>query len=86
MLHGRSFTPGQYADILIDQFDEMLRQSQSAPLVFGLSFHPYLIGHAFVLTHIRRAISHIAGHKDVWFAHPGDIANHVLNLPNGIVA
>ncbi len=85
MLHGRNFTPGQYAEILIDQFDEMRRQSQSAPLVFGLSFHPYLIGHAFSLKHIRRSISHIASHRDVWFARPGDIANHVLNLPKGIV-
>ena len=85
MLHGRSFTPAQYADILIDQFDEMLRQSQSAPLVFGLSFHPYLIGHAFTLKHIRRAISHIASNRDVWFAHPGEIANHVAGLPKGIV-
>jgi allantoinase len=48
MLHGRGFTPAQYADILIDQFDEMRMQSRTAPLVFGLSFHPYLIGHAFV--------------------------------------
>jgi peptidoglycan/xylan/chitin deacetylase (PgdA/CDA1 family) len=86
MLHGRSFTPAQYADILIDQFDEMRRQSESAPLVFGLSFHPYLIGHAFMLKHIRRAIEHIAAHRDVWLARPGDIANHAMNLPKGTLA
>lgn len=85
MLHGRNFTPNQYADILIDQFDEMRAQSQSAPLVFGLSFHPYLIGHAFALKHIRRAIGHIAAHRDIWLARPGDIADHVLTLPQGIV-
>lgn len=85
MLHGRSFTPSQYADILIDQFDEMLEQSRSQPLVFGLSFHPYLIGHAFSLRHIRRVIGHIASHEGVWLTRPGDIAEHVMGLPEGRV-
>jgi peptidoglycan/xylan/chitin deacetylase (PgdA/CDA1 family) len=80
MLHGRSLTPSQYADILIDQFDEMRDQSRRQPLVFGLSFHPYLIGHAFALRHILRAIDHIASHSDVWLARPGDIASHVIAL------
>jgi len=86
MLQGRGFTPAQYADLLIDQFDEMRLLSRAALLVFLLSFHPYLNGHAFILKHIRRVIGHIALHNDIWPAHPSDFARYVQGLPDGIVA
>jgi peptidoglycan/xylan/chitin deacetylase (PgdA/CDA1 family) len=80
-LHGAKFTPQQWADMIIDQFDEMLRQSTREPLVFNLSLHPYLAGHAFRLTHLRRAVGHIARHRDaIWIARAGDIAAHAAAL------
>ena len=85
-LHGAKVAPALWGDMLIDQFDEMLRQSEHEPLVFNLSLHPYLVGHAFRLTHLRRAVMHIAARRDkVWLAQTRDIAQHVssLNLPGG---
>jgi hypothetical protein len=76
-LHGAKVAPALWADMLIDQFDEMLEQSAREPLVFNLSLHPYLVGHAFRLKHLRRAVAHIAAHADrVWLARAGDIAGH----------
>ena len=76
-LHGAKVAPALWADMLIDQFDEMLAQSAREPLVFNLSLHPYLVGHAFRLKHLRRAVAHIAAHADrVWLARAGDIAAH----------
>lgn len=86
LMHRYQLTPKQYADILIDQFDEMLSQSQKAPLVFCLSFHPYFAGHAFRIKHLRRVYAHIANHvSDVWLARAGEIAKHVMGLPKGTV-
>jgi peptidoglycan/xylan/chitin deacetylase (PgdA/CDA1 family) len=86
LMHRYQLTPAQYADILIDQFDEMLKQAQKMPLVFCLSFHPYFAGHAFRIRHLRRVYRHIANHgSDVWLARTGEIANHVINLPPGVV-
>jgi allantoinase len=86
LMHRSQFTPEQCADILIDQIDEMLHQSRSAPLVFGLSFHPYLVGHAFRLKHLRRVYSHIASHADqIWLCRTGEIAKHIEALPAGMV-
>jgi hypothetical protein len=86
LMHRYQLTPEQYADILIDQFDEMLSQSRGLPLVFCLSFHPYFAGHAFRLKHIRRVYRHISSHLDkIWLARPGEIAKHVIGLPRGIV-
>ena len=89
-LHGHSATPSQYAELLIDQFDEMLRQAGGGaagqPLVCSLSFHPYLVGWPFRLKHLRRALAHIAAHRErVWLAHSGAIADHVIGLPDGVV-
>lgn len=86
-LHGAKVAPALWGDMLIDQFDEMLRQSEHEPLVFNLSLHPFLVGHAFRLKHLRRAVMHIAARRErVWMARAGDIAAHVMALPGGTVA
>ena len=86
LMHRYQLTPAQYADILIDQFDEMLLQSLDTPLVFCLSFHPYFAGHAFSLKHLRRVYKHITAHGDkIWLAKTGEIAKHVAELPDGVV-
>lgn len=85
-MHRYQVTPQQYADLLIDQFDEMLAQSRTAPLVFCLSFHPYFAGHAFRLKQLRRVYQHIRSHGDkVWLARTGEIADHIKSLPAGTV-
>jgi peptidoglycan/xylan/chitin deacetylase (PgdA/CDA1 family) len=83
-LHGAKVPPALWGDMLIDQFDEMLRQSETGgrePLVFNLSLHPYLVGHAFRLTHLRRVVAHIASKRErVWIARAGDIAAHAAHV------
>jgi peptidoglycan/xylan/chitin deacetylase (PgdA/CDA1 family) len=83
-LHGAKVAPAVWGDMLIDQFDEMLRQSEAGrrePLLFNLSLHPYLVGHAFRLTHLRRAVAHIAANRErVWVARAGDIAAHAAGV------
>jgi hypothetical protein len=75
--------------MLIDQFDEMLRHSERGsgergsgePVVFNLSLHPYLAGHAFRLKHLRRAVEHIAAYRErVWIAKAGEIAAHAAGV------
>lgn len=51
----------QFADMIIDQFDEMVTQSEDGPaLVLGIALHPYIVGQPFRLKHLRRALEHIA--------------------------
>ena len=85
-LHGGKVTPAAYAEILIDQIEEMLLQSRKRPLVFNLSLHPFLIGHAFRLRHLRRVFERFARHRDqIWLTTSGAIAEHIRALPAGIV-
>ncbi len=71
----------EFAEMIVDQFEEMLVQSQEQPLVFGLSLHTYIVGQPFRLRHLRRALKHIADKRaSVWLTHPGKIAGHFAGL------
>lgn len=64
----------QFADMIIDNFDEMLEQAKKQPLVMGIALHPYLVGQPYRLRHLRRALTHIASHRGgIWLARSGEI-------------
>jgi allantoinase len=86
MIVGRKIGGDAFADMIVDNFDEMLAQSKAQPLVMGIALHPYLVGQPYRLRHLRRALSHIRNrHADIWFATAGASADHALSLPPGIV-
>jgi len=83
---GRKIGGDAFADIIVDQFDEMLELSQERPLVMGVALHAYLVGQPHRLRHLKRALRHIANHRDrIWLTTPGAIARHCRSLPAGIV-
>ena len=83
MLIARQMDAAPFADMIIDNFDEMLMQASAQPLVMGIALHPYLVGQPYRLRHLRRALTHIAAARDrgeIWFATPGQICSHVASL------
>jgi allantoinase len=76
----------EFAEMIVDTFDEMLEQSMDAPLVMGIALHAYLVGHPHRLRHLRRALEHIgAARERIWVTTAGAIADHCYALPAGIV-
>jgi hypothetical protein len=72
--------------MIVDHFDEMLEQSAREPLVMGVALHPYIVGQPHRLRHLRRALTHIAAHRErIWLTTAGAIAAHVRSLPAGSV-
>lgn len=70
----------EFADMIIDNFDEMLEQSTAQPLVMGIALHPYLVGQPYRLRHLRRALTHICDHRDqIWLTTSGGIHDHCRN-------
>lgn len=83
MLIGRQMEMEPFSRMIVDQFDEMLRQSAEQPLVMGIALHPYLVGQPHRLVHLRKALTHIVKHRDtgnVWITTPGAIDRHVNAL------
>lgn len=75
-----------FARMVVDQFDEMLEQSQRQPLVMGIALHPYIVGQPYRLRHLRGALQHIdaaAQAGGVWLTTPGAICRHAAGEAAG---
>ncbi len=81
----RRNTGAEYAEMLVDTFDELLRNSEDAPLVLAISIHTFILGQPFRLSRFRRALQHMLVHDGpVWFALPQEIAAHYTALPREV--
>jgi allantoinase len=67
-----------FSTMVVDQFDEMREQSRDGvPLVMGIALHAMIAGQPFRVRALRRALEHIARHRDeVWLTTAGGIAQH----------
>ncbi|MFO1306346.1 MAG: polysaccharide deacetylase family protein [Burkholderiales bacterium] len=73
----RHMNASDFADAIVDQFDEMREQGESQPLVMGVALHAYIAGQPFRLRHLRRAFAHIARERDaIWLSTAGAVAAH----------
>jgi allantoinase len=82
MIVARQMDGKDFAQMIVDQLDEMLDQTAApgAPaLVMGIALHPYLVGQPYRLRHLRRALERVAAARDagrVWVATPGAVCAH----------
>lgn len=86
MVVARQMDGKDFAQMIVDNFDEMLLQTQKQPLVMGVALHPYIVGQPYRLRHLRRALEHLARARDegrIWFTTPGAICQHVDDLAAG---
>jgi peptidoglycan/xylan/chitin deacetylase (PgdA/CDA1 family) len=83
----RQHTAMDLMEMWIDQFDEMLAQSERGQsLVCPFVLHTFLLGQPFRIRQLRRAMQHILAHRErIWLTRPGDIAAHIQSLPPGTV-
>lgn len=78
LLHGAGWTPRDWADALLDGFEEQLRLARHFPGVFNLSLHPFLVGWPFRLRHLRHVLARLAEaseRDEVWLTTAGEIAS-----------
>ncbi len=74
-------TAAAFADMAIDNVDEMLAQSERQSLVCGITIHSFIIGQPFRLRQFRRVLDHIAARcETVWFTTAGQ-GDSVLKRP-----
>ncbi len=80
MIVARQMDAKDFAQMIVDNFDEMLEQSRRQPLVMGIALHPYIVGQPYRLRHLRRALQHLCEHRrEVWFTTPGAICEAVAH-------
>ncbi|MEO1091592.1 MAG: polysaccharide deacetylase family protein [Pseudomonadota bacterium] len=84
----RKVGASEFADMIVDQFDEMAAQAEHEPLVMGIALHTYIVGQPFRLRQLRRALCHVLSGAEgaaLWPTTAGAIADHVLALPEETV-
>ncbi len=80
---GRNLGARDFADMIDDEFDEMLLAAADQPLVMSIVLHSFISGQPFRLRALTRALQHIAGRAEqVWFTQPGEIAAAVAAVPS----
>jgi allantoinase len=77
-----------FCDMIVDQFEEMLEQSERHPLVMNISVHTYVFGQPYRLRRLRAALQHCrqhAGQERAWWTRPRDVADFCYRLPPGTI-
>ena len=83
----RRVSAAEFADMIVANFVEMLKQAEGGPLVMGIALHPYIVGQPYRMHYLRPALAEIAKQRDkIWLTHSGAIASHVKQLSPGIVS
>lgn len=76
----RQVSGADFADMIVDAFDEMLEHGGEQPLVLGVALHAHVSGQPFRLRHLRRAFTHIAAQRErVWLTNSDAIASSWLS-------
>jgi peptidoglycan/xylan/chitin deacetylase (PgdA/CDA1 family) len=79
---GRQTSAAEFADMIVDQFDEMAATAGDEPLVMSVILHAFISGQPFRLRALRRALEHIHRSRGaLWLTQPGAIARHFQALP-----
>lgn len=88
MIIQRRHSAHEFCDMLVDQFEELVRRATDRPLVFALSLHTFIMGQPFRIQPLRKALKHILEHpkKDlVWFTGADAIADHCYAMEPGLI-
>ena len=71
---GRQVAASDFADMIVDEFEELLIASQDQALVMSIVVHSFISGAPFRLRHVSRALAHIAQRTkesgEVWLTQP----------------
>lgn len=79
---GRGVSASEFADMIIDEFDELLAAARDEPLVMSIVVHSFISGAPFRLRQLTRALEHIAHHgNEVWFTQPRSIYAALQGTP-----
>jgi allantoinase len=75
MLHG-GLPPNDWLQMVCDQFDTLYAEGGTQPRVMTLPLHPFVIGLAFRIKYLDKALEYISAREGVWKTTGGEIADH----------
>ncbi|WP_086822353.1 polysaccharide deacetylase family protein [Allokutzneria sp. NRRL B-24872] len=76
LLFGKSFTGPDFVQIVKDQYEQLLADSEHSGRVLALALHPFVIGQAFRAKYLDQALEFLAAQPDIWLTTSDEIADH----------
>ena len=81
---GRGIPASEFADMVIDEFEELRAAAAERPLVMSVVVHSFISGVPFRLRHLTRALRHMAANAEgVWFTQPRHIHDAWVAMHGG---
>jgi peptidoglycan/xylan/chitin deacetylase (PgdA/CDA1 family) len=78
---GRSVSPRDFADMIVDEFTELHAAAAETPLVMSIVLHSFISGVPYRLRAVGEALERIAAHEGVWLTTPREIHRAVVDSP-----
>ena len=69
-------TPKDWCEMVCDQFDTLYAEGATRGRVMTIPLHPFVIGLAFRIKYLDKALNYICSHEGVWKATGAEIADH----------
>ena len=76
LVGGPLVTGRDFADLLIDTFDELVDEAEVHPRMMSVGMHARILGQPSRVRGLRRFLAHIEGRSDVWICRRGELASH----------
>jgi allantoinase len=78
MFVSKSLSGEAFYQCVVDQFDQLYKESAVSGKVMSLSLHPFVINAPFRHKYLEKALDYITAHSDVWLTTSDEIAEHYL--------
>lgn len=76
LVGGPLVTGRDFADFLIDAFDELVEEASTHPRMMSVGMHARILGQPPRTRGLRHFLDHVQGRDDVWICRRGDLAAH----------
>ena len=77
---GKNLSGEAFYQTVVDQFDQLYKDSEKSGRVMCLALHPFIINQPFRHKYLEKALEYIARRSDVWLTTSDDIAEHYAKL------
>lgn len=76
MFLAKSLSGDDFYRMVVDQFDQLYKESEHSGKVMALALHPFIINQPFRHKYLEKALDYIIGHEGVWLTTSDEIADH----------
>lgn len=78
LFSNRNMSGPEFLQLVIDQYEQLSKDSAAGGRVMALALHPFIIGQPFRHKYLDLALEFIANQSDVWLTTSDEIAAHYL--------